>query len=74
MTWAERAQSDPSLRAFVDAEVARAFVELQAMRVEVAHQAEVIAGLQAQVAELSERKRLRGQKVESPTWGLHDEA
>ena len=32
LTWVERAQHDPSLRAFVDAEIARAGIELDTLR------------------------------------------
>jgi hypothetical protein len=45
MTWAERMLSDPSLRAFVEAEIARAQVRLQSLEVEVAHKDQVIQQL-----------------------------
>jgi hypothetical protein len=52
MTWAERMATDPSLRAFVEAEIARAQVRLQSLEVEVAHKDQVIQQL------LSEKKEL----------------
>jgi septal ring factor EnvC (AmiA/AmiB activator) len=52
MTWAERLKADPSLRAFVEAEIARAQVRLQSLEVEVAHKDQVIQQL------LSEKKEL----------------
>jgi septal ring factor EnvC (AmiA/AmiB activator) len=52
MTWAERMTADHSLRAFVEAEIARAQVRLQSLEVEVAHKDQVIQQL------LSEKKEL----------------
>jgi septal ring factor EnvC (AmiA/AmiB activator) len=52
MTWMERLKADPSLRAFVEAEIARAQVRLQSLEVEVAHKDQVIQQL------LSEKKEL----------------
>jgi hypothetical protein len=52
VTWAEKMLSDPSLRAFVEAEIARAQVRLQSLEVEVAHKDQVIQQL------LSEKKEL----------------
>jgi hypothetical protein len=34
ITWAERLEQDPSLRAFVEAEIARAGIDLQVLRIE----------------------------------------
>jgi hypothetical protein len=45
VTWAEKMLADPSLRAFVEAEIARAQVRLQSMEVEVAHKDQVIQQL-----------------------------
>jgi hypothetical protein len=44
-TWAEQMAADPSLRAFVEAEIARAQVRLQSLEVEVAHKDQVIQQL-----------------------------
>lgn len=56
-TWAERAAVDPSLRAFVDGEIGRAHVELQALRVEHERDQEAIKTLQAKVEELQRNQR-----------------
>jgi len=37
LSWSERAATDPTLQAFLDAEIAKAHVELQTLRVEYAH-------------------------------------
>lgn len=58
MTWAERLVADVSLRAFVDAQIGQAAVELAALKVEVAHLQNVI---QAQRQEL-EQLRPKGKR------------
>ena len=57
MTWAERALLEADLRAFVQAEIARAGIDAQAWKVEAEHRAEVIQALQAQVRELTEQAK-----------------
>lgn len=67
MTWAERVASDESLRAFVDAEVARAHVELAALKVEherlqrlTTWQAKRISELEAVVGSRERQRALKG--------------
>jgi hypothetical protein len=54
MTWAERMATDASLRAFVEAEIARAQVRLQSLEVEIAHKDNVIQQLLAEKKELEQ--------------------
>jgi hypothetical protein len=51
MTWAERADSDPTLRAFIDAKIARAHVDLQVLRVEHERDQRVIDSLHAKLTD-----------------------
>jgi tRNA U34 5-methylaminomethyl-2-thiouridine-forming methyltransferase MnmC len=52
ISYAEQARTDPALAAFIAAEVARAGVELAALKVEHVHQREVIADLKRRIKEL----------------------
>lgn len=52
LTWAERAAADPSLRAFVDAEIVRAGIDVQAARVEHERDQEAIKALRVEVESL----------------------
>jgi hypothetical protein len=61
-SYAEQARTDPALAAFIAAEIARACVELAALKVEHAHQETVIAELQRQIAELREALSRKGKK------------
>jgi predicted nucleic acid-binding Zn-ribbon protein len=56
-SYAEQARTDPALAAFIAAEVARAGVELAALKVEHEHQREVIAQLQRDLADAKQRAR-----------------
>lgn len=49
LTWPERAQQDPTLRAFVDAELARAGIELNTLRYQHGINKQRIAALSAQL-------------------------
>ena len=49
LTWIERAQQDASLRAFVDAEIARAGIELDTLRYQHGISKQRIAALSAQL-------------------------
>jgi hypothetical protein len=51
-SWAEMARDDKALRAFVDAEIARAHVRLHALIVENEHQRMVIDDQKRRIAEL----------------------
>jgi hypothetical protein len=57
MTWMERLKADPSLRAFVEAEIARAQVRLQSMEVEVAHKDRVIQQLLHEKRTMKEKRK-----------------
>jgi hypothetical protein len=59
LTWGERAVLDESLAAWRDAEVARAHVELQALRIEYEHGGAVIARLQRKLATLRADRKAR---------------
>jgi hypothetical protein len=52
-TWAERMASDPGLRAFVDAEIARAGIALAAARAAADHWKRVAEALDAKLRELT---------------------
>jgi hypothetical protein len=62
MTWAERMATDPSLRAFVEAEIARAQVRLQSLEVEVAHKDQVIQQLLSEKKELEQVVKGKGKR------------
>jgi len=55
--WATEAKRDQSLRAYVDAEIARAVVELDSVKWKLEHQQRVIASLERKVSDLESRKR-----------------
>ena len=60
MTWIERLQTDPSLQAFVSAEIARAGIELDTLRYQHDWDRKRIAALSAQLAAAyRENARLR---------------
>jgi hypothetical protein len=59
-TMLERYRADPHLRIFVDAEIARAHVELQALRVLVAQQRSIIT---AQLDTITELQTLTRQQA-----------
>ena len=60
MTWHERLQSDPTLQAFVSAELTRAGIELDTLRYQHDWDRQRIAVLQAQLAAVQrENERLR---------------
>lgn len=61
MTWAEQAMHDRALRCFIDAEIARAGIEVHTAKVEREHDATVIAELKRRVAELEASAR-KGKK------------
>ena len=63
LTWAERAEADPTLRAFVDGEIAQAHVELQLLRVECARQQRLIERLDAKLTEA--RRELKALRAKS---------
>jgi capsule polysaccharide export protein KpsE/RkpR len=69
-SYAEQARTDPALAAFIAAEVARAGVELAALKVEHAHQQTVIAELQRQIAELREALSRKGRRVSTEQDGI----
>jgi septal ring factor EnvC (AmiA/AmiB activator) len=62
MTWMERLKADPSLRAFVEAEIARAQVRLQSLEVEVAHKDQVIQQLLSEKKELEQVVKGKGKR------------
>jgi septal ring factor EnvC (AmiA/AmiB activator) len=62
MTWAERMTADHSLRAFVEAEIARAQVRLQSLEVEVAHKDQVIQQLLSEKKELEQVVKGKGKR------------
>lgn len=55
MTWAERMQTDQTLRDFVDAEIARAHVELQALRAEHQRDRDTIEAQEREIKDLRAR-------------------
>lgn len=64
-SWSERAAQDPSLRAFIDQEVARAHIELVSLRVEAAHFKKVAQEQQQRADRLAlEVKLLKQKKTE----------
>lgn len=69
-SWAERLATDDSLRRFVDAEVARAHVELQALRVDCRHWRTIAEAQAADLAALRPAtKRARRSNVDRQrTW------
>jgi hypothetical protein len=60
--YSQRAQHDPALAAWRDAEIARAGVELAALKVEYQHQAEVIAQQAATIRQLEAALKAKGKK------------
>ncbi len=53
---------DPALRAFIDAEIARAHVRLQSLEVENEHQRMVIDDQKRRIGELEAAARAKGKK------------
>ncbi len=60
LTWVERTERDPSLAAFVSAEVARAGVDAAAWRAEAEHWRRVAAQLRRERDRLSEAEDTKG--------------
>ena len=61
-SFAEQALHNPALRAFIDGEIARAHIDLHALRVENEHQRVVIAHQKDRIAELEAAQRTKGKK------------
>lgn len=57
MSWLERIEADSSLREFVDAEVARAGIEIRALKVEVEHWKAAAQAAEQKLKELKKKDR-----------------
>lgn len=57
VTWAERANNDPSLRAFIDAEIARAGIELDTKQYNAGHFKQIAEHWQAKFVELRAHRK-----------------
>lgn len=57
VTWLERLATDPSLKAFVEAEIARAKIELDTLRYNVAHWRQVAERLGFELEALKAKKK-----------------
>jgi hypothetical protein len=67
-TWAERAQRDESLRAFVDAELVRGGIELDTLRYQVRYlRAAILTAIKQRDAARSETRVLRQQQARAQT-------
>jgi len=59
-SWPERAQHDASLRAYVASEIAKAWIDVQALKVELEHRNEVIRSQKQRIAELEQDRKRKG--------------
>jgi len=56
-SWAERARMDPGLRAFIEAEITRAGIDVHTAKLAVEHKEAVIAELQRKLAAVEDAQK-----------------
>jgi hypothetical protein len=64
--WLDRLEEDPSLKAHLDAEIARAVVELASLKVEVAYWKGCAQAATKKIRELEHRRGVSGIQNEPP--------